>query len=113
MRLAPLYDIASAWPYPNQMPVQKTKLAMRIGRHYRWREIQSRHFEELARSCRYPPDDLLSTLGEMAARLPDEASALIAGLRQQQIANEMLGKLLDGIATHCKNVADQLEKASD
>jgi serine/threonine-protein kinase HipA len=108
MRLAPLYDIASAWPYPNQIPVQKMKLAMRIGRHYRWREIHPRHFEELAKSCRYPPGDLLATLGDLAARLPDEASALVAELRQTRIAAEMLRKLLDGIATHCKSVEAQL-----
>jgi len=112
MRLAPLYDIASAWPYPNQIPLQKMKLAMRIGRHYRWREIRPRHFEELARSCRYSPDDLLATLGDLAARLPDEASALVAELRQTEIADEMLKRLLDGLATHCKNVADQLEEVS-
>ena len=29
MRLAPLYDIASAWPYSKQIPAQKVKLAMR------------------------------------------------------------------------------------
>lgn len=112
MRLGPLYDIASAWPYPNRIPVQKMKLAMRIGRHYRWRAIHARHFEELARACRYSPDALLATLGDLAARLPDEASALVAELRQMRVANVMLGKLLDGLATHCRIVADQLKVAA-
>jgi serine/threonine-protein kinase HipA len=104
MRLAPLYDLASAWPYPNQIPVQKMKLAMRIGRHYRWREIQIRHFEELAKSCRYSTDTLLAALGDLAARLPAEASALVTELRESGIADQILARLLDGIATHCKNV---------
>jgi serine/threonine-protein kinase HipA len=110
MRLAPLYDIASAWPYSKQIPAQKMKLAMRIGRHYRLREIQPRHFVELAKSCRYSPDALLATLGNLAAQVPDEASAIIAELRQAEIADEMLERLLDGLASHCKNVADRLTK---
>ena len=109
MRLAPLYDIASAWPYSKQIPAQKMKLAMRIGRHYRLREIQPRHFVELAKSCRYSPDALLATLGNLAAQVPDEASAIIAELRQAEIADEMLERLLDGLASHCKNVADRLK----
>ena len=109
MRLAPLYDIASAWPYSKQIPAQKMKLAMRIGRHYRLREIQPRHFVELAKSCRYSPDALLATLGTLAAQVPDEASAIIAELRQAEIADEMLERLLDGLASHCKNVADRLK----
>jgi serine/threonine-protein kinase HipA len=112
MRLAPLYDIASAWPYPKQIPVQKMKLAMRIGRHYRWREIQPRHFTELARSCRFSPATLLAILRELATRLPDEASALIGELHQTKITGDMLSGLLDGLTTHCRNVASQLEKAA-
>jgi len=110
MRLAPLYDIASAWPYSKQIPAQKVKLAMRIGRHYRLREIQPRQFVELAKSCRYSPDALLATLGNLAAQVPDEASAIIAELRQAEIADEMLERLLDGLASHCKNVADRLTR---
>jgi serine/threonine-protein kinase HipA len=33
LRLAPFYDIASAWPYARRIPPQKMKLAMRVGRH--------------------------------------------------------------------------------
>jgi hypothetical protein len=92
-----------------QIPAQKMKLAMRIGRHYRLREIQPRHFVELAKSCRYSPDTLLATLGNLAAQVPDEASAIIAELRHAEIADEMLERLLDGLASHCKYVADRLK----
>jgi serine/threonine-protein kinase HipA len=104
MRLSPLYDIASAWPYPNQMPAKKMKLAMRIGRHYRLREIQPRHFEELATSCRYSPDALLAALADLATRLPDEASAIIAELRNASIRSHMLNILLDSLVANCKAI---------
>jgi len=104
MRLSPLYDIASAWPYPNQIPVKKMKVAMRIGGHYRLREIQPRHFEKLARSCRYSPDELLATLADLATRLPEEASAIIAELRNASIRSHMLHILLDSLVANCKAI---------
>jgi serine/threonine-protein kinase HipA len=53
--LTPLYDVLSAWPFighgPRRLPQQDVKLAMALrGRrpHYLLREIQPRHFEQLA-----------------------------------------------------------------
>jgi serine/threonine-protein kinase HipA len=108
MRLSPLYDIASAWPYPKQIPVKKMKLAMRIGRHYRFHEIQPRHFEELAASCRYSPEALLAALADLATRLPDEASAIIAELRNASIRSHILNMLVDGLVANCKAILVRL-----
>jgi serine/threonine-protein kinase HipA len=108
MRLSPLYDIASAWPYPDQIQAKKMKLAMRIGGHYRLREIQPRHFEELAKSCRYSPEALLAALADLAKRLPDEASTIIAELQNASIRSHMLHILLDGLVSHCKAILVRL-----
>lgn len=101
MRLAPLYDIASAWPYPRQIPPQKMKLAMRVGRHYRIREIQPRHFAELAKACRYPADALIGMLGELCRRLPDEGVTLLKEVEVRGMARDVLSKLLDGLSAQC------------
>ncbi len=98
MRLAPFYDIASAWPYGRQLPAQKLKLAMRVGRHYRLRQIMPRHFEELARVCRYPPERMLEHLKTLSARLPDEASALLADITDKAMSRTSLSAVVDGIA---------------
>jgi len=108
MRLAPLYDVASAWPYPKRIPVQKMKLAMRIGNYYRLRQIQPRHFDDLARSCRYPPEELRASLAEMAQVLPDEAAALGATLRKRVAAGQTLVALVDALAKHCREVLGRL-----
>lgn len=113
MRLAPLYDVASAWPYPRRIPVQKMKLAMRIGHYYRLRQIQRRHFDDLARSCRYPPEELRGSLMELAQVLPDEAAALGASLRGLTAAGETLGILIDSIGRHCREVLSRLAAASE
>lgn len=102
MRLAPLYDIASTWPYPRQIPPQKMKLAMRIGGHYRLKEIQPRHFEELAKACRYPADALITVLQDLAERLPDEAAALLEEIELKGMARTVLARLHDGLAAQCK-----------
>jgi serine/threonine-protein kinase HipA len=58
-RLAPLYDVLSAWPIigtgPSQVVYQRAKLAMAVrgqkNVHYRLREIQLRHWQRLAMTC--------------------------------------------------------------
>lgn len=108
MRLAPLYDVASAWAYPKRIPPQKMKLAMRVGSYYRLKQIQIRHFDELARACRYPPEELRAALAELALALPDEAAALGVALRAQDAASDVLRVLVDALATHCREVLRRL-----
>lgn len=108
MRLAPLYDIASAWPYPRRIPLQKMKLAMCIGRHYKVRDIQPRHFSELAHMSQYPADRLLASLGDLAERLPDEAISLQKALAVKGMQRPILAALVDGIAERCRVVRQQL-----
>lgn len=110
MRLAPLYDIASAWPYPRGIPVQKMKLAMQVGRHSRLREIQPRHFEELARACRYPVDLLIAALQELAERLPDESAGLLKEIEVRGMARGVLARLHDGLAAQCKVTQRLIDK---
>ena len=109
MRLAPLYDIASAWPYPRRIAPQKMQLAMRIGRHYRLKGILPRHFVELAKSCRFPADSLLAMLKELAEQLPDEGLAALEESERSGMAREVLTKLLDGLAAQCKSTIQGLQ----
>lgn len=111
MRLAPLYDVASAWPYSRRIPVQKMKLAMRVGKYDRLRQIQVRHFDDLARSCRYPPEELRGLLTELTRALPDEAAAVGASLREQPVWGEILGTLIDAIGKQCREVLGRLAAA--
>ena len=78
------------------------KLAMRIGRHYRLREILPRHFADLAKACRFPADALRATLEELAKQLPDEGSAAMREIESSGVAREVLTKLLGGLTAQCK-----------
>lgn len=68
-RLAPLYDVMSAAPYP-QVPVQKIKLAMAVGEknHYRLQQIQLRHFYQTGQKAGLSKQDLDSIFSGLAAR---------------------------------------------
>jgi len=101
IRLAPFYDIASAWPYPRTLPKQKLKLAMRVGTHYRIRdrEILPRHFMELARTCRFSPERMREILKELATVLPDEAASLAKKMGSAGGTGPVLSAIVDGIAS--------------
>jgi serine/threonine-protein kinase HipA len=102
MRLAPLYDIASAWPYPRRIPPQKMKLAMRVGRHYRVQEIQLRHFAELAKACSYPEERLHDSLRNLAEALPDEALAVARSITTGEVGRAVIDALVDKLGGQCR-----------
>jgi serine/threonine-protein kinase HipA len=102
LRLAPFYDVASAWPYPRRIPPKKMRLAMRVGRHYKVQEIMPRHFDELARACNYPAERLRQLMRDLSDRLPDEASTLQTEIRVKGMEHEVLSKIVEGIAKQCR-----------
>jgi len=87
------------------------KLAMRVGRHYRIREIQPRHFEELAKACRYPADNLIAMLKVLSEQLPDEGLALLQDIEVAGTGRDVLEKMLDGLAKQCKTATRSLRDA--
>jgi len=95
-------------PWPRRIPPQKMKLAMRVGPHYKMRVIQPRHFEELAKACRYPADALIATLKDLSGQLPDAGSALLREIAVRGMALDVLAKLLDGLVAQCKAVRRNL-----
>lgn len=79
VRLAPLYDLASALPYPGTRPIG-LKLAMKIGGEYGLRNIAARHWRRLATEVRQNPEALLGKLRVTAEAMPDHV------LKIQQLA---------------------------
>jgi serine/threonine-protein kinase HipA len=89
VRLAPLYDLASALPY-DEMFAPKLRMAMRIGGEYRVAAIGARHWRRLAESNRLDPEATLARVGELAARTPDAFKAVatsdgLAGLLCERV----------------------------
>lgn len=75
VRLAPLYDLASALPY-DEMHAPKLRMAMRIGGEYRIAAIRARHWRRLAESGGLDPDAAVARIDDLAARTPDAFKAV-------------------------------------
>jgi serine/threonine-protein kinase HipA len=69
VRFAPIYDIASALPY-DDMYLPRLRLAMRIGGEYGIERIGGRHWHRFAVANGLDPDDTLTRLDQLAARVP-------------------------------------------
>ncbi len=75
-RLTPCYDILSAHPVlghgRGKLSAEKIKMAMAVqgkSRHYRWKEIQGRHWIETARRCGF--GGMPTVIEDVIARTPD------------------------------------------
>lgn len=110
VRLAPLYDLASALPYP-QMDFQKLKLAMKIGGDYRLRNIGQREWRRLAGDLRLDPDDLVDRVAELADRLPGEAAVVRDGMRTQGVNHTLVDRLFDRLSKRAVECSKLLRNA--
>lgn len=90
VRLAPLYDIASALGYPD-VYVPKVKLAMKIGGHYRLSAIGSGSWRRLAEEVRVDPDRIIERARFLTSQLCDAfdqvaSDPLVRGLESPLVA---------------------------
>ncbi len=105
VRLAPLYDLASALPYPVQISPHKAKLAMKIGSKYRIKEIARRHWETMAKELKLPIGELVDRIISLAERLPDASAKVASSLRSEGIDHVVVSVLCDQLtvrATECR-----------
>ena len=109
VRLAPLYDVASLLPYP-QFDPWRTRLSMKIGGEYRLRDVRLAEWVKLARDVRMDAGGLVSRISAMAARLPDEVSALTAKARAEGLDPPIIGTLMAALierAAACGKLLDE------
>lgn len=107
VRLAPLYDIASALPYPD-LDFQRLKLAMKLGGEYRIRDIRARHLERLARDTRQDPDALIARATEMASHISAAAPAIAARITVAGLTHPIVPRLADAVRDRVEPVGKML-----
>lgn len=112
VRLAPLYDLASALPY-SDLEYQTLKLAMRVGKKYRLRDIRGTDWVRLAKEVRTDADALLARIADHAARLPDEAASVAAGMKGEGLTHDVVDRLVAQIAAHAPQYKRFAEQAID
>lgn len=104
VRLAPLYDIASIFAYPDIDP-EKVRLAMKIGDHYRLRDIGLREWRKLARDVRVDEDALVDRVRMMASELPDRLSDEVRRLHASGISHAVIDNMAGAITARAERMA--------
>jgi serine/threonine-protein kinase HipA len=101
VRLAPLYDLASALPYPGMRPIG-LKLAMKIGGEYRLRNIAASQWRKLATEVRRNPEELLATLRSTAEAMPDHVLNIQQLVKQDGLVHPIVDRLSDKLVTRAR-----------
>jgi len=90
MRLAPLYDLSSQLPYPDLIT---QRVSMKIGDHYDMARVSLTDWQNLARSCAFNEEQVISMLTQMARALPDVVSAAHTQARTDGLSEKVIGPL--------------------
>lgn len=99
-RLSPLYDLASAVPYPQQIQPRKATLAMKVGSHYRIQEIRIRDWSTIARELRLSPGEIIDRIGDMADRISVGSRVVANSLEKEGINHPVVRTLAASLPLH-------------
>lgn len=106
VRLAPLYDLASALPY-DDLYAPKLRMAMKIGGQYRVEGVAARHWTRFSEANGLDPDETVAQVRALAARVP-EAFARVAADPGVRMLDSRLPNLLAEViarrARRCQSV---------
>ncbi|MGH7574782.1 MAG: HipA domain-containing protein, partial [Longimicrobiales bacterium] len=108
VRLAPLYDLVSALPYPHWIPYRKAKLAMRVDREYAIHKVRARHWRALAEHCGLDAGPVVDRVGEIVDQVQGAIGAVAASLHEEGLNDPIIGDLADAISSHAERCLDHL-----
>ncbi|MYB98472.1 MAG: type II toxin-antitoxin system HipA family toxin [Gemmatimonadetes bacterium] len=101
VRLAPLYDLASALPYPGHY-APRLKLAMKVGGEARLGYIRIRHWERFAAEVGLPSEEVLGICQSVAAEVPDRLADVVAAARSEGLDHPVVGRLHQTVTKQAK-----------
>jgi len=105
VRLAPLYDIASALPYGTHE--RKLRLAMKIGTSYDV-YLQRNRWPDAARDLRLDAEALVERARELARIAPDAFADAVSAPDVVALRRELPGRLLDLVAGRARRCLELL-----
>ncbi len=103
VRLAPLYDLISALPYPHWISYREAKLAMRVDREHQVWKIRPRHWRGLAERCGLDPDPVMQRVRELVTATPAAVSRAGAEVREEGLDHEIVDRLEGAIGQHVES----------
>jgi serine/threonine-protein kinase HipA len=111
VRLAPLYDVASAMAYP-EMQIRKLKLAMKIGGKYRLHDIGVHQWWKLCTEAKVSWKDTIERIQSLADELPAAAALELDRCRKAGLEHEVLPRLADELSQRATLLAKALTGAA-
>lgn len=106
VRLAPLYDIASALPY--DVDPLKLRLAMKLGGEYRYKAHSARSWERASAELGLDADEVRGRVHDLATRTPDALRDAATSPDVTALASALPSRLVDVIADRAATCAEML-----
>jgi len=107
VRLAPLYDLASALPYPH-LDRRRLKLAMKIGGSYRLSNIGRRDLARLGEELGLDPDGTVDRARELAQRVGERVPEVRDAVRASGITTAFVDTLAVALSERARRCRDAL-----
>jgi serine/threonine-protein kinase HipA len=107
LRLAPLYDIASALPY-DQLDEKKLKLAMRIGREYLLSNIGLRQWQQVEGELRLQAGSLVRRARRLTQAMMRELPAVFERMNREGLKHRVIGRLFHVLQRRAESCAKAL-----
>lgn len=108
VRLAPLYDVASALPY-GDVHIPKIKSAMKIGSHYKISAITRRSWEQLAVDTELDPEWVIQRGRELASGVVDAFHEAAGQPSVVALESQLTEALLATVETHAASCLRSLD----
>jgi len=99
-RLAPLYDVSSQIPYPDQLGKNINRLAMKVGDHYEIPRIGLSEWRAMAKACKLNEDQVVTWLHELGEALPQHVSDASAQALLEGLDAKIIEPLRESIINH-------------
>lgn len=107
VRLAPLYDIGSALPYPD-LHVRKLRLAMKFGGSYDLLPRTTSVWPKLAADVGLPLDVVVQRARFLTERVPDAFASAGAEAAVAELGSDLPARLLDAVSQRVRQCAAAL-----
>ena len=97
VRLAPLYDIASALPY-GRLHEQRLALAMKVGDKYRVHRIGRHEWQKLAADVHLSADETIGRIADLASRVVDSIATVRDRAVSRGLTHPIVPRLAEALA---------------
>ncbi len=109
-RLTPIYDVLSAYPLIAQgnLDPRKIKMSMAVqgkNKHYKWHDIQVRHWLETAELCKFPAENMQKIIEDSFDTMPKVLNSV-----EQHCTEEQQDKVFKHIAKGMLKLRDNKAK---